>query len=688
MQYQTCITQASIAKRGGIAAENQPMGRPEPHHVDLAAASRSMTTAEVGQHLTDLAAVLANGDAATALAGIVLAARAFGPPDTVRASEKLCGLGEHPLAERLVADALLRCPRDLGLRIEFARIAERNKDFPEAAVRYRALRLADPQVAIAYLGEAASLRDDGCLDEAAAMLDAAVQKFPGDLGIAAAQADVTAKRGRIAEALEQWTAFRVQFPDTPLGYLAAAKLLRDKKEFAAAEALLEQALGPFASDMGVLTDYAWLAHLRRDFAEAEARWRDVRRHHPMLEAGYIQGARNAIEAGRMDTAEALLHEAAARFPDSPGPPAELALLAARLNRWEEAADRWQGVRAQAPNDLTALLEGMKALRQMGRLQEAQVLATAAEAAMGAACERCPDDAGLFRRHALLAEERQDWVEALRRWTHMGARFGENVGGRLHDLRIKVLDQEIELAQQAGGDLSRLLQRQPRFGPDGEDDEKRTVMMAFESLGGIMTGCEFGAVQRSFGAEPLGLLRWSGMAMHTLIDLLERRFENVGEPATTEIGYFDHPGQREYSIKDLTFGFYMHSHIFADQMDKQTVFHQVTRRMRFLRRKMLDDLTRRDKIFLFKDSVREPSAEEIDRFDSAMRAYGSGVLLIVASANDDRPSGTFRVLRDNVWLGCLDFSGEYGEERAERWLQLCRKAYQRFQLPAGELVSGA
>jgi hypothetical protein len=178
-----------------------------------------------------------------------------------------------------------------------------------------------------------------------------------------------------------------------------------------------------------------------------------------------------------------------------------------------------------------------------------------------------------------------------------------------------------------------------------------------------------------------------MAMHTLIELLERRFENVGSPATTEIGYFDHPGRREYAIKDLTFGFNMHSHIFADQMGEQTVFQQVTKRMQFLRRKILDDLTKRDKIFLFKNSVREPSAEEINRFALTMRSYGPSLLMIVALADTDNPDGTLKVLRDNVWLGYLDFSGDYGEKRAERWLRLCRKAYQQFQIPAGELISG-
>lgn len=261
-----------------------------------------------------------------------------------------------------------------------------------------------------------------------------------------------------------------------------------------------------------------------------------------------------------------------------------------------------------------------------------------------------------------------------------ARFGDQ---RVR--RVQLPGEELALAQEGGGDLSVLMRRRHQ---DGDDDENRTVMMTFESLGGIVTGCEFGAVQRAYGAEPLGLLRWSGMATHTLIDLLERKLRDVGNPDTTQIGYFDQAERREYAIKDLTFGFTVHSHIYEDQMDEKTVFQQVTKRMRFLRRKILEDLTQRDKIFLFKDTLREPLPEEVDRLSAAMRSYGDGLLLIVVSAGDGKPGGSLRVVRDNLWFGYLDFNGEYGEERVVRWLQLCRNAHRWFQQPAETLLSRA
>src|ERR1700722_17774792 len=142
MQYQTCIGQASVsesARRLGRCTEKQSMSRPEPGRPDLVTASRTLTAEGISDHLARLAVAAATGDGATALAGLVLTARAFSPVDTIRASETLCGLDEFGLAERLVRDALGRYAGDIGLGIEHARISRRSGAFAEAVTRYRAL---------------------------------------------------------------------------------------------------------------------------------------------------------------------------------------------------------------------------------------------------------------------------------------------------------------------------------------------------------------------------------------------------------------------------------------------------------------------------------------------------------------------------------------------------------------------
>ena len=69
-------------------------------------------------------------------------------------------------------------------------------------------------------------------------------------------------------------------------------------------------------------------------------------------------------------------------------------------------------------------------------------------------------------------------------------------------------------------------------------DMREIMLEFESLGGHPWGCEFGTVQRAFGAEPLGLLRWTEMPVEYIIKALKTRFfVGVGLPENTEI--FEH-----------------------------------------------------------------------------------------------------------------------------------------------------
>src|SRR5690348_3255112 len=64
-----------------------------------------------------------------------------------------------------------------------------------------------------------------------------------------------------------------------------------------------------------------------------------------------------------------------------------------------------------------------------------------------------------------------------------------------------------------------------------------LMLAFESLG---DNCEFGLVQRQAGAEPLGLLRFTGIflpievRLQKLVAALEHRFEGLAAPTSLMI----------------------------------------------------------------------------------------------------------------------------------------------------------
>ena len=77
--------------------------------------------------------------------------------------------------------------------------------------------------------------------------------------------------------------------------------------------------------------------------------------------------------------------------------------------------------------------------------------------------------------------------------------------------------------------------------DAPDQPLAELMLAFGSIG---WNCEFGAVKRAFGAEPLGLLRFTGASIGNLNQVLEG-FEDL--LSADDIGFDVRGSDREYVI---------------------------------------------------------------------------------------------------------------------------------------------
>jgi hypothetical protein len=105
-------------------------------------------------------------------------------------------------------------------------------------------------------------------------------------------------------------------------------------------------------------------------------------------------------------------------------------------------------------------------------------------------------------------------------------------------------------------------------------------MCFESLAGRYRGCEFGLVQRHYGIEPLGLLRWSNITPDNLAVALERRFEGVGSKQQTELR-ISTDGLNEYSTHDRRFGMAMHTFVTADKISWEPMYKQSLSRLTYL-----------------------------------------------------------------------------------------------------------
>lgn len=197
-----------------------------------------------------------------------------------------------------------------------------------------------------------------------------------------------------------------------------------------------------------------------------------------------------------------------------------------------------------------------------------------------------------------------------------------------------------------------------------------LMLGFESLG---ERCDFGSVQLHFGADPLGLLRFSYAPLDVLIRELDSGFAGVGSTDDTDIVVEANGENTLY----LRCGFRFHTYIFAKDLpteaDRSAFRHQQLRRLQFLRGKIIGDLTSAEKIFVYANDDR-PTIRDAERLFSALNRYGPNALLFVRP--DAVDFGCVHVRRSGLYLGHYARRTNYEHEQPpfDLWLQLCEAAW--------------
>jgi hypothetical protein len=197
-----------------------------------------------------------------------------------------------------------------------------------------------------------------------------------------------------------------------------------------------------------------------------------------------------------------------------------------------------------------------------------------------------------------------------------------------------------------------------------------VCLAFENLG---ENCEVGLLQRHFGAEPLGLLRFSALDISDLIAAVRENFAGVGDPAQTQLHASPHNGEY-YSIDDR-YKINSHGLIFSADVVPRAAHAAICRRATFLRRKLLEDLEDGLKIFIFKTGDQTPAALVLDLL-AALRRHGPVTLLWVRPSLDAALQGRVSWLAEGLMGGYLDrvchIDGDWNISHA-LWMKLLRQA---------------
>jgi hypothetical protein len=280
----------------------------------------------------------------------------------------------------------------------------------------------------------------------------------------------------------------------------------------------------------------------------------------------------------------------------------------------------------------------------------------------------PGDLPLARLNAQIAVARQDWPDALRRWNAVLAAHPEDAaalkgrGAALWQVRLHQGGQEddesgTEAAPAGLVDVGRVA-----------DQEAQALVTRFESLG---QNCEFGLVQRRFGAEPLGLLRWTFVRPLALAKMLETRFAGLAEPDQVDLL---RSAWGEWYVRDRLYN--MNFHTFhtgyianeADYLKKQAA------RLRWLRDKLVDDLDEGSKIFIYKPRV-STRERHIGAIYNGLRRFERARLLCIGLADETAAPGTIRENARGHLNGYLSVHNplEHGKWDIpfEEWLSLCR-----------------
>jgi len=107
-------------------------------------------------------------------------------------------------------------------------------------------------------------------------------------------------------------------------------------------------------------------------------------------------------------------------------------------------------------------------------------------------------------------------------------------------------------------------------------------------------------------------------------------------------------------------------------------------MRFLRRKLIEDLQAGTKIFVYKNMLRNLTDDELSHLHAAVRRYGDATLFYIRYGSPEHPVGEIEIAGPGLILGNVERFSHHPETDAflghvhQELLALCRKALDAWQ----------
>jgi predicted Zn-dependent protease len=603
------------------------------------------------------------------------------PPAFIHLSECYRHAGRLAEADAALVRGAAAFPDDAAIHAQHARLADVMRDWNESARRWNVVKARFPEVPEAPICEALALAQLWRFDDAEKVLSDAIAIAPPDriFDLRREQAWLGIRKRDPDYAKSRFDAMIRDYPDQAAGYAGAALALGGFGREAEAEALLNLATERLPLDRGLAFQRIELAMAfgRTDFDAAERATgylKEFRARFSDDPVGFVLGAQLHVRDNHYDEAAALLTAGLAKWPDHPDLLLQHARCAELQGDSDVAEQRYRMMTHAQPLHPDGYLGQARLLDQLGSRE-------AAEAVLRAAMSKLPGVQPLPVAYATIAGKHHDWQAAVQRWTDVVRQFpnDEAIARGLFEARLALVGSETP-SEPAADEVSDLHYQAGA----GEPPTVVELAMHFESLGGgDGQGCEFGMFQRALGAEPLGLLRWTSLEPAEVVAALRARFEGVGDPEQTVIDKLTWPDHEEYVTSDVKYGMHMHSFIKTSTMTEQQAAQMLGRRLKFLTREFIEDVTAGDKIFVYRKVTRDLEASEIDEMHAAMRSYGNNMMLYVRYEDGTHPNGTVSLVRPGLMIGYIDrfaFSRDMQRTGAanESWLRICQNAYRLWQ----------
>jgi tetratricopeptide (TPR) repeat protein len=572
---------------------------------------------------------------------------------------KLKTSGQSAKALQLCEEGLHQYPDSPVLLVAHAELAQEAQDWPAALARWNKVKTVAPKLAQGYSGSAAALRSLGRTADADLMLTPALLLFGHDREVVRQAAWTSSEQDNWTEAARRFRMLQKVDPQSPEGFAGEMVALNNAGDPQSAEILGITSIKRFPSSLAIRAQHAQAAEAVEAWPTALGRWRSIRQEFRASAEPWSGLARSLIALDRIEHAEVAVGDALAEHPGEQKLLRLHAEIADRRKDKDAALPRWKALVETAGSSAAAALAYADALIRYGEVDEAEAFLQSARKHLAGNVEI---DIALVRSSA----HRRDWKTALNGLAEAKRRYGQHylVTHAITELLWQARQDAGVRQREGDGEAIEIPQTLLEQEQGGEREAIRKLMLDFESLGGT---CEFGMVQRQFGAEPLSLLRWSGNSAAMLTKAIQEEFRGIGDPAELVLEEIN----GEYTTRIPRYGMFSHTFSLASATPHDKFFAAQCKRMAYLREKLLGDIEAAEKIFTFgTGQLDDPSIEALF---TAFRGLGARATLFCVRQIDERhPARSVVQKAEGLLVGAIErFSTT--DIAIDDWVAVCQEA---------------